>query len=55
MIKCAYNKIQLGHNLMKKGTQIKFSDWGKRWGRHTQKQDMSYSAMSPGLSACLQS
>ena len=45
MVKCVYNGLKVGHNLVKKKkkkqTQIKFGDWNNNWGRHTQREDKS--------------
>ena len=51
MMKCLYNGLKLGHNLVKrrkeKTTQIKISDWSNRWGFHTQRQEFYHQAPSP--------
>ena len=42
IIKCVYNGLKVGPNLIKKEmkkTQIKFSYWSNRRGYHTQRQD----------------
>ena len=39
MMKCVYNVLKLGHNLVYKKIQIKLSNWNNRWGCHNQIQD----------------
>ena len=39
MMKCVYNVLKLGHNLVLQRISIKLSNWNNRWGCHTQIQD----------------